>query len=348
MSDEGISGRTTIVDIAKRAGVSTSAVSYALNGKPGVSQRTRDRILQIASELEWVPDAAARTLSLSRTDTVGLVLARDARFLASEGFFMEFIAGVETELSKTNRAMLLQVVSDPERELATYRRWRSELRVDGVVLVDLRRDDPRVELVQRIGLPAVAVADPSLTNGLMTVWTDDATGARGSVRHLHEMGHRSIARISGSPHLAHVAIRDAAFIDECEARGVRPLVLGGDFSGPTAEQLTREVLSMQGAPYTAIVYDSGLTAVAGLTAARQLGVSVPDDLNIIGWDDSPICTVTNPPISVMSYDVVSYGETVGRVFTALLDGAEPAAHVGGVPTLHRRGSTWSEPRPPAG
>src|SRR5688572_26174624 len=87
--------RVTIVDIAKRAGVSTSAVSYALNHKPGVSPETRAHILQIAEELDWVPDSAARTLSQGRTDTVGLVLGRDPRLLANESFFMEFIAGLE-------------------------------------------------------------------------------------------------------------------------------------------------------------------------------------------------------------------------------------------------------------
>ena len=92
-------GRITIKDIAERAGVSKGAVSYALNGRPGVSDDTRDRIVAIANELGWYPNRAARALSAARADACGLVLARPARTIALEPFFMEFIAGVESELA---------------------------------------------------------------------------------------------------------------------------------------------------------------------------------------------------------------------------------------------------------
>ncbi|HEY4152556.1 MAG TPA: LacI family DNA-binding transcriptional regulator [Pseudolysinimonas sp.] len=335
--------RVTIVDIAQRAGVSTSAVSYALNDKPGVSPATREHILAIAAELEWVPDAAARTLSQGRTDTVGLVLSRDPRFLANESFFMEFIAGVEIALATHQQALLVQLVSDRDAEMAIYRRWRAEQRVDGVILLDLERDDSRIELVRRIGLTAVAVGDPSLAGGLPTVWTDDASGVREAVRFLYDLGHRAIARIGGDPEFAHVTIRDTAFVDECVRLGVAHASLAGDFGIEKAEQLTEKLLDDVDSPYTAILYDSGLTAVTGLRVAQSRGIRVPEQLNIVGWDDSIMCTVTDPPISVMSYDVVSYGEHVGRVFNEILQGEAPAAHLDGAPVLHERGSTWMRP-----
>ena len=93
--------RVTIRDIAERAGVSKVAVSYALNGQPGVSAATRERIVSIADELGWYPNRAARALSGARADACGLVLARPARTLALEPFFMEFIAGVESELARS-------------------------------------------------------------------------------------------------------------------------------------------------------------------------------------------------------------------------------------------------------
>jgi DNA-binding LacI/PurR family transcriptional regulator len=332
--------RVTIVDIARRAGVSTSAVSYALNDKPGVSPATREHILAIATELEWVPDAAARTLSQGRTDTVGLVLSRDPRFLANESFFMEFIAGVEIALAEHQQGLLVQLVSDRDAEMAIYRRWKSEQRVDGVILVDLERDDPRIELVRRIGLPTVAVGDPSLSGGLATVWTDDASGVREAIRFLYDLGHRAIARIGGDPEFAHVAIREAAFVDECMRLGVTHASLAGDFGIEKAELLTEQLLDDVKSPYTAILYDSGLTAVTGLRVAQSRGIRVPEQLNIVGWDDSIMCTVTDPPISVMSYDVVSYGEHVGRVFNGILRGDAAAAHLEGAPVLQERGSTW--------
>src|SRR3954452_3639101 len=123
--------RVTIADIAKRAGLSTSAVSYALNDRPGISQTTRGRVLAIAEELGWYPNSAARSLSVARAHACGLVLARPARTLAFEPFFMEFIAGVESELSARSVALTLQVVENPQDEVAVYRRWWAERRVDG-------------------------------------------------------------------------------------------------------------------------------------------------------------------------------------------------------------------------
>src|SRR6188472_4036622 len=129
MSTEiGQGRRTTIKDIAERAGVSKGAVSYALNGRPGVSDETRERILAIAHELGWYPNRAARALSAARADACGLVLARPARTLALEPFFMEFLAGVESELSAQSIALTIQLVGDVAEEIAVYRRWWGEHR----------------------------------------------------------------------------------------------------------------------------------------------------------------------------------------------------------------------------
>ena len=114
--------RVTIADIALRAGVSKGAVSYALNDRPGISEATRRRILDIADDLGWYPNSAARALSGARAGACGLVLARPARTLAFEPFFMELIAGIEAELSSRSIGLTLQVVEDVEAEMAVYRR----------------------------------------------------------------------------------------------------------------------------------------------------------------------------------------------------------------------------------
>lgn len=335
------SRRLTITDIAHRAGVSTSAVSYALNGKPGVSESTRAHILEIAASLDFAPTAAARMLSQGRSDTAGLILRRDPRFLANESFFMQLIAGLEIGLAEHGRGLLLQLAPDRQSEIATYRRWMSAQRVDGVILVDFESDDPRVEVIREIGLPAVAIGDPSLTGDLATAWTDDAAGVRDAVRHLHALGHRAIARVAGGAHFAHVRIRDEAFAAECDLLGVRHAIRHGDFGVELAEQHTRDLLA-DGA-YTALVFDSGLTAVNGLRVARSLGVDVPGALSMIGWDDSMLTQVTDPPISVMSYDVVQYGAEAARLLGAVLSGEPPHARLGGTPTLHARGTTAPPP-----
>ena len=125
--------RPTIADIARRAGVSTGAVSYALNGQPGVSTATRQRILAIANEVGWRPNIAARALSVSRAHAVGLILSRPARVIGVEPFFMQFIAGLEAELSTRRTALLLQVVEDHAAAIEATRQWWAERRIDGVL-----------------------------------------------------------------------------------------------------------------------------------------------------------------------------------------------------------------------
>ncbi|MGY4974077.1 substrate-binding domain-containing protein [Streptomyces nigrescens] len=153
--------RPTIKDIARRAGVSESAVSFALNDRPGVSQDTRARVRRVAEELGWQANSAARALSGERAGAMGLVLARPAQTLGVESFFLQLVSGIQEVLSARQIALLFQVVEDLDTECALYRRWWAERRVDGVLVVDPRTDDPRPELLAALGLPAVVVGGPA-------------------------------------------------------------------------------------------------------------------------------------------------------------------------------------------
>lgn len=135
--------RPTIADIAHAAGVSKGAVSYALNGQPGVSDDTRKRILTIAKSLGYTPNYAARTLAGAGVGAVGLLLCRPASTLGVEPFFMELISGISGELSARSYGLTLQVVPDHDAEIAIYQRWWSGRQIDGVLLTDVRVDDKR-------------------------------------------------------------------------------------------------------------------------------------------------------------------------------------------------------------
>ncbi|GAA3034908.1 hypothetical protein GCM10020000_10410 [Streptomyces olivoverticillatus] len=155
--------RPTIKDIARRAGVSESAVSFALNGRPGVSAATRDRVRRVAEQLGWQPSTAARALSGEGSATVGLVLARPARTLGVESFFLQLVSGVQEALAARRLGLLFQVVEDTDAECALYRRWWAEHRVDGLLVVDPRDGDPRPALLAELGLPAVLIGAPPAT-----------------------------------------------------------------------------------------------------------------------------------------------------------------------------------------
>ncbi len=337
MSEDRVS-RVTIRDIAERAGVSKGAVSYALNGRPGVSDDTRDRILSIARELGWYPNRAARALSAARADACGLVLARPAHTLALEPFFMEFLSGVESELSSRSIALTIQLVGDVEEEIAVYRRWWGEHRVDGVLMVDLRVDDPRVDELVRLGLPAVVVGGP-VENGLLpAVWHDEAAVIEEAVQYLAALGHQRLAQVAGVGDFVHTVQRIDAFERATAERGLAAQVLQTDYSPEQGARATRKLLSSPKPP-TAIVFDSDLLAVTGLGVAQQMGFSVPDELSIVGWDDSLISQVVHPPLTALTRDIEAFGITAVR---HLLDAIEGRA-AGDIETvrgeLTPRGST---------
>ncbi len=335
--------RVTINDIARRAGVSKGAVSYALNGRPGVSEETRHKILEVASELGWAPNRTARMLSGSRTETFGLVLARDPRTLGSEPFYMEFVAGLQSELSRRGYALLLQLTPTAESELELYPRWWSERRVDAVVVVDIRVSDPRVSALADLGVPAVFVGDPAMTGGFTTVWTDDATAMAAAVRRLVELGHRRFGRVAGTPGLSHTRVRDLAFAQAVAAEGLSGSIVHADFTDASGGRATRELWDDPDPP-TAIVYDNDLMAIAGFSALAELGISVPREVSLLAWDDSALCTITRPTLSALHHDVMAFGAHVGRRLFGLLEGAEPAAHLDSTPVLVERESTAPAPR----
>jgi DNA-binding LacI/PurR family transcriptional regulator len=337
-------GRITIKDIAKRAGVSKGAVSYALNGRPGVSDDTRDRILAIANELGWYPNRAARALSAARVDACGLVLARPARTLALEPFFMEFISGVESAFASHSIALTLQLVRDVHEEIAVYRRWFGEHRVDGVLVVDLRLDDPRVDELVRLGLPAVVVGGPLKNGVLPAIWHDEGSVVSEAIGYLAALGHTRLAHVTGVDAFVHTRQRVEAFRRTVRELGLEGDTVETDYSAESGARATRKLLSSPSPP-TAILFDSDLLAVTGLGVAQQMGFSVPDDVSIVGWDDSLISQVVHPPLTAITRDITSYGAAAAR---HLLDAIEGRAE-GDIETtrgeLTTRGST--APRVPS-
>jgi DNA-binding LacI/PurR family transcriptional regulator len=311
--------RVTISDIAERAGVSKGAVSYALNGRPGVSDGTRERILTIARELGWYPNRAARALSAERADACGLVLARPAKTLALEPFFMEFIAGVESELSARSIALSIQLVQSVEDEIEVYRRWWGERRVDGVLVVDLRKSDPRVDELVRLGLPAVVIGGPVENRALPAVWHDEAAVMVEAVRYVAALGHTRIARVAGVDEFVHTAQRTDGFLSATEELGLDAEVIATDYSAESGARATRKLLSSPEPP-SVIVYDSDLLAVTGLGVAQQMGFAVPDDISIVGWDDSLISQVVHPPLTAITRDIVAYGGTAIRHLLEVIEG----------------------------
>ncbi|SIO88141.1 regulatory protein, LacI [Nocardiopsis sp. JB363] len=328
------------MDIAKAAGVSKGAVSYALNGRPGVSETTRERILSIASDLGWAPSNPARALAPGgRVGAIGMVVDRPARSLGIEPFFMQLVSGVETELAAAGIDLMLQVAENIDSELEVYRRWAAERRVDGVIIVDLRVDDPRPEAMGVLPLPAVVLGGPGGTGGLPCLYTDDGASVREVVHYLAALGHRRIVRVAGPEDFVHTRDRTAGFQEAARHAGLAEArTVHADYTGEAGGRTTRRLLAAAEPP-TALVYDNDLMALAGLGVASEMGVDVPSQLSIVAWDDSALCRLVRPSLTAISRDVFGHGRIVAGMLNRLLAGERVEDRETPLGELQPRGST---------
>jgi DNA-binding LacI/PurR family transcriptional regulator len=320
-----MAGRPTMRDIADQVGVSRVAVSYALNGRPGVSDEVRARVIAVADALGFTANRSARALRGADAGAIGLTLYRDTPAFSAEAFRRQLISGIQAELAARGYGLALQFVADLDDEMAVYRRWHGESRVDGVIVCDLRIDDPRPDALRALELPAVLVGGTGPMPGLANVWTDETAAAQKVVTYLAAHGHRRVTRISGPADLQHTADRSDALADAAAATGIDVRVEAADYTGEAAARLTRRILSSPDRP-TAMLYDNDLMAVAGLGVAFEMGVPVPGELSIIAWEDSPLCAVVHPALTVLKRNVAEFGARATRLLFEQLDG-RPARSV---------------------
>ena len=189
--------RPTITDVARAAGVSIAVVSYALNGRPGVSAATRERVLRVADEFGWRPSAAARSMRTGPR-AIGLVFDRGAAGpVAQATGVLEFVISLQEVLATRNLALVLQLVDGPEAAVALYGEWWAERRFDVMVVTDVLAEDPRIDALRRLRAPAVIVSAGQSDADLASVTLDDAEAFVRVGRYLLELGHRHVALVSG-------------------------------------------------------------------------------------------------------------------------------------------------------
>ncbi|MBB1482928.1 LacI family DNA-binding transcriptional regulator [Tessaracoccus sp. MC1865] len=330
--------RPTIKDISRIAGVSPTAVSFALNNRPGVSESTRARVLQVAQEIGWHRSVAAAALSAGRAQAVGMVLPRPTGESTGERFLMHLIAGIEEVLTAHALALVLQFIVSPGEELETYRRWHFERRVDGVILTDPVVDDPRPAILEELTMPAVLIGSlPG--NELPNVRVDDAAAMRFIVDHLAVQGHRRITHVPAPPNLIHTLRRSAAFAESCRELGIETPRIETNPGSINAGQAITQQLLMADNPPTAIIYDNEGLMLGGLGAITAMGVRIPDDVAIVSFEDSTLCRVASPPITSLAYDPAGLGAEATTLLLDLLGGEEPREVVVAAPMIQVRGST---------
>lgn len=311
-------GRITIQDLAERLGLSAAAVSYALNGQPGVSEETRTRVKAMAAELGWHPSSSARALSNARTDAVGVVLSRDPAQIGAETYYMQVIAGIESALAETEMSLLLRMVgTEPGRDLRVYERWAAERRVDGFILFDEKEADPRVPLMRRLGLPAVMQGGPVEDDFVTSVPPHD--DIEHVIDHLRGLGHTDVVHVAGPQRYLHEQRRLADLVRQASAAGMTVRHLEGEYTTEHSRELALTALAAARRP-SAVIFSSDLMAIGGLQAAARLGLAVPGDVSIVSWDDSILCALAAPGVTAVQRYPAEHGRRSALALLAVIGG----------------------------
>ncbi|MFI7065858.1 LacI family DNA-binding transcriptional regulator [Kribbella sp. NPDC050124] len=335
--------RVTISDLARRLHISKASVSYALNGRAGVSEETRQRVLDLAEELGFHPNSAAVALSASRTRTIGIVIARDPTLISTEAFYMRTLVGIEQYLNEVDSSLLLRLTGEHGEDLDVLRRWSRQGRVDGFILFDEHDDDPRITLLKELGMPCVVVSSNDPDDQVGRLISSPAETVTLLLDHLAELGHRDIAHISGPFTFVHEQLRVRMLGEEAERRGMTVRHIEGSYRYDDGAELTRRLLN-DPKPPTAIVLGNDLMAVAALRVAMDLGTGVPGEVSILAWDDSPLCELARPGITAIDQKTMERGRAAADLLLRVA-GGEPDLHEQApAGELHPRESTGPAPR----
>lgn len=320
--------RVTSQQVAEQAGVSRTTVSLILNDAPGVKfpQETKDRVLNAAEELGYVPDAAARTLASGKTYTVGLVLCQ-TEHLKVDSFISQAIYGLNEVCKRHGFRILIESADDINR-VGTYRGLVRAKKIDGVVVVNARADDKQLYGLIDEGFPAVLIGSVGHSK-------EYSVGHKSKselvVAHLLSLGHKRIAHITLAPLSDHsvsferlLSYRRA--LDDAGIPFGDELVRFGNYSAESGFEAMKDLLRLK--PYPTAVFAGNDTIAVGVMAAiSQKGLRIPQDIAVVGYDDIPIAAYTSPPLTTVRVPAVEPGRLAGEMLIQLVRGEEPEERV---------------------
>lgn len=332
-----VARRTTINDVAAAAGVSVATVSKAVNGRYGVADATVARVLQVVQQLGYESSLVASSMRSRRTGVIGVLVAD------FEPFSAEILKGVGAELRDSGFDLLAYAGSrqtdGPGWERRSLQRLSGTL-IDGAIMVT-----PTV-VGAASDIPVVAIDPHTGRADLPTVESDSFGGAHHATRHLIELGHRRIGFIGGRADLRSAALRDAGYRQALSEEGIAfdpALVRAGDYLQSTTRESARSLLGAGRRP-TAVFAANDLSGIATLEVAAELGLDVPGDLSVIGFDDIPEASQMIPPMSTIRQPMQALGATAARMVIALMAGETLASTHVMLPTRLVTRSTTAPPR----
>ncbi|MFS4092851.1 LacI family DNA-binding transcriptional regulator [Streptomyces sp. AF1A] len=309
--------RPTLEEVAARAGVGRGTVSRVINGSPQVSEATRAAVEAAVLELGYVPNNAARALAANRTNAIALVVPEPETRFFSEPYFSDMLSGVGAELADTDMQLLL-IFAGSDRERCRLAQYLAAHRVDGVLLVSVHADDPLPDLVAQMEIPAVISGPRSAVETLPSVDSDNYGGARSAAEHLLARGCRTIAHITGRLDVYGAQRRVEGYRDALLDAGYSAddiLVEQGDFTEEGGRRAMARLLR-RSPGLDAVFAGSDVMAAGARQVLREEGRRIPDDVALVGYDDSAIARHMDPPLTSVRQPI----QEMGRAMIELLLG----------------------------
>jgi DNA-binding LacI/PurR family transcriptional regulator len=315
--------------VAARAGVGRGTVSRVINGSPRVSDATRAAVEAAVAELGYVPNTAARALAANRTNAIALVVPEpETRFFA-EPYFSDILRGVGAELADTEMQLLL-IFAGSDRERQRLAQYLAAHRVDGVLLVSVHADDPLPDLIAQLEIPAVISGPRSAAETLPSVDSDNYGGARSAVEHLLARGCRNIAHITGRLDVYGAQRRVDGYRDALLAAGHEVdelLIVQGDFTEEGGQRAMRELLA-RSPVLDAVFAGSDVMAAGARQTLREAGRRIPDDVALVGYDDSAIARHMDPPLTSVRQPIEEMGRRMLDLLLTEIADSRPAVSRG--------------------
>ncbi len=303
--------RVNIQEVAKEAGVSPSTVSRALNGFPGISEKTRERIVEIARKLNYRPNYRGQILTTQSTKNIGLLITD-----ITNPFFPELVMGAEEYASKSGYTVLLGNTSESEEKETNYLDFFSRGPVDGIIISASRVSNEHIIMLAEDGLPIVVINRTLEHPKVSYVSTDMEKGGYLATMHLLRLGHSKIAFINGPKHSEVSQRRLEGYKKALKEAGVDYNSDLISFNVPVSESGYKEAIKLlcTGEAPTAIFTYNDVMAFGVIRAAKELGIKIPEELSVVGFDDIFFSSFTDPPLTTIR----QLKEELGRMAVELL------------------------------
>jgi DNA-binding LacI/PurR family transcriptional regulator len=322
MSVESGNGRgATLDEVARVAGVSRATVSRVVNGNPKVGADAKRQVERAIERLGYVPNQAARSLVTRRSQSIGLVIPEPAGRLFEDPFFPRLLRGIGAALSSRDLQLVL-LTPQSSGEEARAERYLTAGHVDGALLVSLHGNDPLPQAVAGRGVPVVVGGRPPRGSQVSYVDVDNVQGARTAVEHLISTGRRTIGTIAGPQDMPAGQDRLAGYNDALETAGIAhdaKLVSDGDFTQQGGAEAARRLLAAR-PTIDAIFAASDLMAAGAIQVLRAAGRGIPEDVAVVGFDDSPSAETTDPPLTSVRQPIEEMGREMVRLLVEQLAG----------------------------